>query len=135
MGFNWTPATIETLRELAASAMSAKAIGEALGTSKGSVIGKAGRAGIALECKINRPTGLPKVARPRFRKVQPTRSMAMLEWTEPTSRNLTLLELRKKDCRFIVTADFPMLFCAAEKRDGYPYCGFHQAICAQRDRR
>jgi hypothetical protein len=133
MGFNWTSESIETLRVLAAKAMSARAIGLAIGTTKGSVIGKALRAGIKLECKINRPNGLPK-AQPVFRKPKPSRPLPV-EWTEPPSRNLTLLELRKKDCRFIVTADHPMLFCASERLDGYPYCGFHQAICTMRDRR
>lgn len=62
----WTMARLERLRKLAGEGLSSRQIAKAMGTTKGAVIGKAGRSGIAF--KHSPPTMRPK-QKPRMKRI------------------------------------------------------------------
>ena len=127
MGFNWTAEAVDQLRAIAAKGLSASQIGAEIGVSRNAIIGKALRVGIELQYK-------PKPARPK-----PPRQPRMISKKrlapvivpmapEPDARNRTLLELKRRDCRYPVTADSPFLFCGHPKAEGSSYCANHHHV-------
>ena len=139
MGFNWTAEAIGILRAKAAAAVPASQIAAIFGITRNAVIGKSHREKIKLECTDTRSGGY---ARQRsnltgfsFRKSTSRPAaipkLVIRDADEPLSRNLSVIDLQKNDCRFIVTDDHPMLYCGAPKADGSSYCAHHHVRCHQ----
>ena len=131
MGFNWTPENIEQLKELASKALSASKIAAELGVTKNAIIGKARRDGIELQYVIPRRPGSVVIKRSRHApfRGQSDKSQPLPAFVpEPNSRNLTVLQLRKNDCRWPTSPDHPMLFCGAVKAEGSSYCPHHHGV-------
>lgn len=129
----WTQAQDELLRE-SRGKMPTRLIASLLGTTPGSVVGRAKRLG------LERMKGSPatyrtsrKPTRPRpKRKPQPpiharTRDEDL---AIPFERRKTLLELTDQTCRYPVgDPDKPeFFFCGAKSLETYPYCAGHCAV-------
>lgn len=127
----------------------AVALNRQFGTSysKGSVIGKINRLKLSRPDKEKRVVirhKRPKVIEVRaktevirmtpFRrpKITPPISQAELRTAPVEPRNITLMELTKKDCRYPTQGDVaPYLFCGLPKLEGIKtsYCPGHHFLC------
>jgi GcrA cell cycle regulator len=130
----WLGEEIDELKRLAAAGLSASRIGDQLGKSKGSVIGKMNRLGITkapVSVTLKERPSKPKPPPPQVPKPPPPRP------APPPKRDLladmdrigttALFALQEGECKWPVgqpgTPDFQ--FCAAKQLDGYVYCKLH----------
>lgn len=132
---NWTDEQVELLRSERSNGVSFGQIAiEMNGAhSRNACIGKAKRLGIGgnvLRCRAR--SSEPRKPRASARRPIATRSAGVDPANsfvgEPVSRDLTLLELTSKTCRWPhgngVPGD-PYRFCGHDLNDGSPYCEFH----------
>lgn len=137
MRLDWTEAgRIDGLKALAAKGYSSAVIASELGVTRNVVIGAAARHGVKLGYMGRRPRA-PQIQKHRTglsfradRKI-PTSKPVIPMAPEPDARNLTVLELKRNDCRWPVTADSPYLFCGHPKADGSSYCAHHNNIAVK----
>lgn len=137
MGYNWTPAAISKLTELAAKSDSVRKIADAFGVTRNTIIGKAWRMGIPLPVgrsgpkpgpnfvprKRNRGTGLSF----RSKNRKPPQLVAVVP--RPDSLNIPFGELRRGHCRYPVTDGPPHFFCGNPQVSGSSYCAHHRGVC------
>ena len=125
--FQWTAAKVDDLKRMIEAKYSSSQAASALMISRGAVMGKAYRLGFPFRSESKKNSSIQgKVHRKRVaRKTYKVILMA----PEPDARNLTFDQLQKTDCRYVVTADHPMLFCGHSKADGSSYCAHHHHVC------
>lgn len=139
----WTDADDARLRQLIEEHLSYAQIGEIVGRSKGSCIGRAHRLGI--HNSKTKPAPKKKVAEavskavsslfpPRPAPVQDNRPQPLYEQPEASTtafgKPRTLMQLEPHHCRFPSgERNGQHLFCCGEKLSGKPYCADHAAIC------
>lgn len=90
--------------------------------SKNSVLGKANRLKLPYLAKKEKEEvcKLAVVKRPVYKHI-------VNHPDAPPSRNLTVAELEKDDCRFIAGED--RLFCGHKIVEGSSYCAHHKELC------
>lgn len=127
--FQWTESKVEDLKRFIEDKLSSGQAAREMRISRGAIMGKAYRLGLHFksEAKTNSSTANLVLRR---RKAKRTFKMVPMA-PEPDARNLTLLELERNDCRYVVTDDHPMLFCGHEKAAGSSYCAHHAHVCWQ----
>lgn len=139
----WTDEDDARLRQLIEEHLSYAQIGEIVGRSKGSCIGRAHRLGI--HNSKTKPMPKKKVAEavskavsvlfpPRPAPVQDNRQQPLYAQPEASTtafgRPVTLMGLQPHHCRFPVSGEgAATLFCAAVKAGTKPYCSDHAALC------
>lgn len=109
-------------------------MGEHINKSRDAVIGKLNRMGIVIPC----PPSKPKEKRKRLRVARAgVKVLTLREHTEvkgfktnecfraPTEFSKPLLNVMDSECRFPVTEEKPVLFCAVRTIDGGVYCIEH----------
>lgn len=145
MAFDWTDANITKLKELAARSLTARAIGEQLGTSRNSIIGKCGRLGIPLQSRIKsvRPPRPTRRVAPVKEPPEPRSAVRLAPKPQPkpviVSRNVTpirLSELPKTGCKYPIDrgTDGEWRMCSLPRNEG-PYCDDHHDVCFRSDGR
>lgn len=127
--FQWTAAKVEDLKRLIDAKYSSGKAAQEMRISRGAIMGKAYRLG--LHFKSETPTNSSEARLVQRRRAARKTYKVVPMAPEPNARNLTLLELERNDCRYVVTADHPMLFCGHEKADGSSYCAHHAHVCWQ----
>lgn len=139
----WTDADDARLRQLIEEHLSYAQIGEIVGRSKGSCIGRAHRLGI--HNSKTKPAPKKKVAEavskavsvlfpPRPAPVQDNRPQPLYAQPEASTtafgKPCTLMQLEPHHCRFPSgERNGQHMFCCAEKLPGKPYCSDHAALC------
>lgn len=139
----WTDEDDARLRQLIEEHLSYAQIGEIVGRSKGSCIGRAHRLGI--HNSKTKPAPKKKVAEavskavsvlfpPRPAQVQDNRPQPLYEQPEASTTAFgqprTLMQLEPHHCRFPSgERNGQHMFCCAEKLPGKPYCSDHAALC------
>lgn len=147
---NWTPERDDYIRQNY-RVIPAKKIGEALGISKGAVIGRASRIGIGkpyaevfnLGSKhevrpkqtpsasinvVKRPTGFARMRQeaPRVKK------LPIPELNDPINPlngvGVKVWDLDSTHCRWVIGEPKDLTFCGHEKHKGSSYCPTHFAI-------
>ncbi len=119
MPYVWTPERIHLLKQLWQTKMMAKEIGQVLGTTKGSVIGKANRLQLASRAKrrdLNLPPSAVKNMRQRHKPQK---------WKAKGKKPKPMLDLEPHDCRWPLDNG---LFCGGHSVDKKPYCREHCEI-------
>ena len=151
-GAGWTDERVEILGRLWAEGLSASRIAAHLGggVTRNAVIGKVHRLGLAGRVKAGQQAA-SKPARPRpqppgaviefFRPEAPSAAEANgatavasgSEIAIPTSKRVSILDLRESSCRWPIgdptTVDFG--FCGGRAATGHPYCVAHCQIAYQ----
>lgn len=127
---DWGANQIERLRVLAEAGMSASEIARAMGVvSRSAVISKMRREKIPLQASHGkRPERV--VAAP----VEPVPEPPEPAPERPAVDPVSTLEVRRGQCRWIVTDDIPFMHCGAHAPQG-PYCTYHRARSYQQQRR
>lgn len=131
----WTDERQATLKHLWESGQTIGQVAAALGTTRGSVAGRLDRMGLFRNPDRTRPPRPPrkkKVCKPwseRKHRYQNRKAKVIEMAPEPAALNLTFQQLEKNDCRYVVTADHPTLFCGHPKADGSSYCAHHHHVC------
>jgi len=127
----WSDDKIAGLTKLYAEGYSCREIGETLGLSRNSVVGKVHR------LKLPPPGKLKPIIR-MGREIAPNRATIRakqigeqykLRCVEIVPLNKTLIELEPGDCRYPTSDDSPFLFCGHPKMDGASYCVPHFHLC------
>ncbi len=144
----WTDERVATLTEMYVGGSSASVIGNLIGLSRNSVIGKAHRLGLVSPHNERRASRPPAEARrpykPRERKVLTVESNGngafrvresravvdqyKLRAIEITPRNVSLIDLEKGDCRYPY-GDGALVFCGHPVKEGSSYCTPHHHLC------
>jgi GcrA cell cycle regulator len=136
----WDNKTDQMIRDGIANRMSAREIGDILGVSRNSVIGRAHRIGLS----INRI-----VRAPRKRSENPVKKQGIRPTTiwpkflcdqvtdlpaEDINTNVKIMELTGLTCRFPVGGErSDTLFCGAMVFDSHPYCARHCRIAYRKN--
>jgi hypothetical protein len=115
--FQWDEEKIAIIIRLKAEGLSASEIGGEIGTTKGSVLGKLRRLGLA-EPKPNK--GKLYVARKR-------KVLAANGHPHLPPGFVSLLDLKSCHCRWPVTDRPPHMFCGADRWGTSSYCAAHTA--------
>ena len=139
----WTDADDARLRQLIEEHLSYAQIGEIVGRSKGSCIGRAHRLGI--HNSKTKPSPKKKVAEavskavsvlfpPRPAPVQDNRPQPLYEQPEASTtafgKPRRLIHLEPHHCRFPSSGEgADTLFCCAVRLPNKPYCVDHAALC------
>ena len=114
---DWTPRMVERLTKMWNDGKTGQAIGEAIGTSKNAIVGKAHRLGLEPHLVLD-----PKTVAKRLANRE--------------AKNASLLAPAPTTCRFPLWPDAAprptMEFCQAPREDGSSYCAEHRAICTRR---
>lgn len=134
----WTEARVDRLKALWAEHKSASEIAADLGgVSRCAVLGKAHRLGLESHQQKSASSR-------RYRTISRTWNPA---WDPSTAwlsgeakqklkrpiqedfipRNISLMELKPDDCRFVTTEQSPHLFCGQPQTDGSSYCHLHHS--------
>jgi GcrA cell cycle regulator len=149
MQSNWAPAHSEALREFFVKGMSFSAIAGAINAkfntsyTRNAVLGRATRMGLALTSQPQDRTKPPSITETsrilRIREranTKPWRLPPVLEATETAplrcvdvvSRDLSLMDLERGDCRYPYGGDADgeaITFCGHRRRRGSSYCTAH----------
>lgn len=125
--FLWTTQAIDRLRELAAQGLTSQQISDLMGVSRGAIIGKQQREGIALLGR--RLFGVSPGSQQR------ANPDAVLPLEERSGVGPAILALRPSQCRWPVGAvqapDFH--YCSAPRADfTRPYCAAHEEAAASK---
>ena len=128
MTFAWNEATFERAKALyAAGQHSAAQIAAVIGTTKGAVIGKMGRAGVSSpRTKADNAPPRPRAERKPVERKGPAKlpppQPVMLAPSPATGK--TLMDLAPRECRFPTgeNAEGKHVFCAAETLPNASYC-------------
>ena len=145
MSRTWTDEAVAILRRLAAERQSATEIGEVLGVSRSTVLGKAHRLKISLTGGRNGFTtsdGRPKSRVHRARpdrvivakqrpKLPPKLLPPRPDYAIKPSLNLTIMELDSRSCRWI-EGDRPYRYCGHTNDGNGPYCPGHSKLAYNR---
>jgi GcrA cell cycle regulator len=141
-GRDWPAERIEKLRGLAAAGLSAREMGNKMGMSRNSVLGKCYRLGIVIQRQVKGPkrrlraeVGNVRITLNTPRRPGGARPMAIHAAatlqppepiTEPTLGSaVTIMGLTDKTCRWPLGEPSPeMLYCGAATEFG-SYCPFH----------
>lgn len=144
--FVWNDELENRLREDWAAGIPASLIGERLGTTKGSIIGKAHRLGLAQRrsrSPKSEQVSLKSSIEPREPWSPPKNEVPSAEdiplWAEPTdsfdpavSRFVDFISLKPHHCREVVGYETDghklALFCGATKMQDSSYCPRHHVI-------
>lgn len=146
----WDDLKIEELKRLWAAGYSATQIAQELrdGISRNAVIGKINRLGLERR-KPPQPRerarprvkrGVPIVRRPVFiappPSPEPLPPLPAEPEKKPHMRRLQLLQLQDHHCRWPYgdPHGHPFYFCAADRKQGDAYCGFHMRKAFARPR-
>lgn len=140
---HWDDARDARLKELfqAVPRLSFKDIGHALGVSRNSAIGRAGRLGLTRGVQFR--TGMGWIATSgtgprRIRKAAPIAPAAgigtLAKDAPPTPQSadvgrLSIMELDGTTCRYPIDVDGGFLFCGMATQPGSVYCCEHHARC------
>lgn len=127
----WNAANTALARKLYVDeGLSASVVARLIGaSSRNAVIGRMHRIGAMLGHDVRKarsaPHSTPRVKGPRYKPERATpKALAMPQDT--TTKPKPLLDLRSRDCRWIVSGDgADSLFCAGERIDGSSYCARH----------
>lgn len=128
--FQWTEAKIDLLKRLIEGKLSSGQTAKEMGTSRGSVVGKAFRLGLRFQSPTvtnSRKSTEMKISRRRERKSLRSSPLPPMA-PEPDALRLSVVELEASHCRWPVTEDHPFLFCGHEKAAGFSYCAHHCGI-------
>lgn len=145
--FEWTPGRIARLKQLHADGWAYSEIGNDLGTTRNSCIGKAKRLGFTRVCerdgqprrrKVNNRTFNFGTRKPRKQHLtliilpDPPEPIVLPPIPNPCA--IPLQELREHHCRY-PEGNGPFLFCGEQKLYGKSYCAFHYRSCYQKNMR
>lgn len=148
-----SPKAIEALRELVAKGLTSQAIADALGTTKGTVMGRVRVLGLKLKQRPGYAKHLPKDARknnnpcgwsgvpkriaapprPPMKPKDGNRYVPSLPVVRPVAAPVALMKLHRRSCRYIgerpelLTLD-TRIYCGA-LTDGGSWCPEHKARC------
>jgi len=126
MNFAWTEQRINQLRKLRATGMAFSKIGEILGTTKNSVIGKAHRLGIFTKPETKKQRARAKIYAKPVKPAKPAPKPASVP------RYIGLAELEGNECRYPIGKDSKVmgvhLFCGIPTHRKSSYCKTHHAI-------
>lgn len=121
--FQWNDARVGRLKEMIDEKLTATKAAEDLGITRNAVIGKAHRLGWNFQSESKNNGKFAEVNRARRQPRQKPTALPPME-PEPDALRLTVLQLKNKSCRYIVTDDHPMLYCGLQKEHGN-YCAHH----------
>jgi GcrA cell cycle regulator len=129
-GSPWTPERTQILIDCWTDRLSAAQIAKKLGNgiSRCAVLGKVHRLKLPTHKVEPRPRK-PYQPPVRLVKLKPKKYVAPFVEPSPNPRNLTLLELNPKECKYAVTADSPFLFCGHQVHADSVYCAHHFRVC------
>ncbi len=136
----WDKHALETLRAMWLDGKSGGEIAKALGRTRNAVLGKIDRLGLTRKRQGKRQARPPKPAPARPVPLLITAKAAACEAKRPArvveppavlmpSRNLTIFDLTRIDCRAITSPDRAAvtLYCGHTVRPGSSYCPAHHA--------
>lgn len=144
----WYTNNIEKIADMLREGKSASEIGAHFGVSRNAVIGLVHRNKELREIGFKRSPGPQNIEKVRAISVAATRGKNVrggkvsvnrlkavappIEAPEPVDapepRNLTLMELTERTCRWPVNDGGPFLFCGCEAGLDRPYCDFHTEL-------
>jgi len=130
--FAWNDKNTALLKDMWERGETAAAIADRIGTSRGSVIGRANRVGCLKRVQERRPSPVKQNNNAADTGHRGARAAAMGEPPAPApGQNPTaLLDLKHGQCRFPLGAPLEKAtrFCGAARISGKPYCPHHHAI-------
>ena len=130
----WNPGRVGDLKSHWESGLSASQIGDLMGVTRNTIIGKAHRLGLSpRKPRVWLEAGEPRKQRKsRMKKVvYPEGMPEALYAPEPVlePRPVSIGSLQERHCRFIVSPDGEEVqYCGAQKAWG-SYCGYHARMC------
>lgn len=127
---DWGPKKTAKLKKLWAEGHSLTLIGEAMGITRGSVIGKKNRLGLPNRIATKRKKSSYSTRTRPSKKWQDKLPESMPSDTLPSER-ITVLSLKDNTCRFPLgnPEDVDFGFCGREVAEDYVYCSAHCRIC------
>lgn len=149
MNLEWTDERVELLRKRWSEGHSGSVIGDELGVSRCSVLGKAFRLGLpsrnpSVRAHSKRRTKASKspwfkqmAERPEAPKREPKRTYKIGPdpWTPrdveeiPEADRVSLLDLTDKHCRYPFGEGRDIAFCGRDRVPGVSYCASHARTC------
>lgn len=144
----WHTNNVEKIADMLREGKSASEIGARFGVSRNAVIGVVHRNPVLREIGFARKQGRQNIEKVRAISVAATRGKNVrggkvsvnrlkavaqpIEAPEPVDapepRNLTLMELTERTCKWPVNDGGPFLFCGCEADFDRPYCDFHTEL-------
>ena len=150
----WTDEAVSEMRELAQSGLSSSAIGNRMGCSRSTIIGKCSRMGIALSgskreqpecrppsrprpalgigvCRSRNYGGLARAVIARFGNVSAKQGDGITDIpaTDYDVGRVHLFDLKRDDCRFVIGSPADMTFCGLPRaHEKTPWCPHHHAV-------
>lgn len=130
--FEWNDDLVEKLKELWKKGISAKKIGDSLGTTKGSVIGKVHRLGLEQRGAVIKskkefaPKKESKIKQEKLKKEE--KKEVIFDTTNKRFSNKnSLLNLKNNQCHWPIgdPKDEDFHFCGEDTIEGKPYCLKH----------
>jgi hypothetical protein len=120
-------------------------IGEALGISRGAVLGHLTRTGVAGPNGSHPRPQVPRSSKPAPRKPKPDKPMTRFTGLspgiirdprpevqyEPSQTAVRLMDLNERRCKWPVGESGAQLFCGATKPREGPYCSRHHLLAVQ----
>lgn len=125
--FNWTDAKVDLLRRLIVMKMSSGQIASEMGTTRGSIVGKANRLGLRFDSDSPHRRRKSMEMRLARNGIRPRPSRLPPAAPEPDALRIQFEDLRSDTCRWPV-GEYPYTYCGHEPFAGKPYCAHHCGI-------
>jgi GcrA cell cycle regulator len=124
----WPQERTARLVALVAQDYSAGQIGEALGITRGAVMGKVHRMGLKLTREARKPAAIRRLIKRPKKMIKAIRPPATPPEVPPVNGPIGIMELTAFTCRWPIGERSPFLFCGTSKPAGGPYCREHARL-------
>ena len=123
----WTEDKRAHLRLMVETGLTMREIAHRMGTTPKAIQHAARRYHIAFppRPRIAKLRPEPRSSAPKFIAIECT----SLRTVKVDALNISLVDLKPRQCRYAVTEDGPHLFCGQPQQDGSPYCAAHHNLC------